>query len=257
MKIITRFYKNNRVLIWTIIGTGTLFLLWWIISLLVNSTLFPGPQVVVPEFVAHLGKGDTYLAIGGTLIRLLISIALGFFFGILLGIFGGLSVGFRAFMRPFIIVFRTIPTAAVVFIIVALLKPMFAPTIIVFLIVFPILYESVVSGITNVDQSIVDALKIDGTNVRKAVFKIYLPLSWSYILLGLVSSIGLGMKVGIMSEILAGSDSANGLGKLIRDAATIADMKGVLSYSLIAIILIGLIDIGMYFLKKKLKKYAR
>ncbi len=250
-------YKKYKVPIWTIIGIGAFIFLWWLISYFVNSSLFPGPEIVFPQFTSYLGKSDTYSAIGGTLLRLLISIALGFLFGMLLGIFGGLNESFRSFMKPFITVFRTIPTAAVVFIIIALLKPMFAPVIIVFLITFPILYESVVSGMTNIDKSIIDALRIDGTHKAKAVFKIYLPLSESYILLGLVSSVGLGMKVAIMSEILAGSDSAYGLGKLIRDASTIADMTSVLAYSLIAIVIIGIIDIGMYFLKKKYKKQTQ
>lgn len=254
MKKIKDLYRKYLIPFWTIIGIGGVFFLWWIIAFLANTTLLPGPQVVVPLFISLMGNGDIYMAVGATLLRLLISVALAFAFGIILGIFGGLYPSFRAFIKPLITVFRTIPTAAVIFVIIALLKPMFAPVIIVFLIIFPIFYESVVSGFINIDKSIVDALKVDGTNTPRAVFKIYLPLSKSYILLGLVSSIGLGMKVAIMSEILAGSDSAEGLGKLIRDASTIADMQSVLAYSLIAIILIGIIDMAMFFLKKYFKK---
>lgn len=238
----------------TILGIVGVFLLWYLIALIANTTLMPGPEIVIPIFGKLLLEANTYQAIGGTLLRLIIAIALGSIFGLILGIFGGLYPSFRAFIKPLIVVFRTIPTAAVIFIIIALLRPMFAPVIIVFLITFPILYESVVSGISNIDQSIIDASKIDGSNAFKSTFKLYLPLSKSYILLGLVSSIGLGMKVSIMAEILAGSESEIGLGKMIQNAATIADMKNVLAYSLIAIIIIGLIDIAMYLLKKRFKK---
>lgn len=254
MKKIASFYKRHLASIWSIIGIGALFFFWWLISFLVNSTLFPGPQKVIPQFFVYMGQGETYFALGGTLLRLLIAITLGFLFGLIFGILGGLYEPFKAFMKPFIIVFRTIPTAAVIFVIIALLKPMFAPVIIVFLIVFPMLYESVVTGISSIDKSIIDATKIDQSKGIKTIFKVYLPLSWSYIVLGLVSSIGLGMKVSIMSEILAGSDSEAGLGKLIRDCSTIADMTGVLAYSILAIIIIGLVDIGVHLLKKKYKK---
>lgn len=254
MRKIKDLYQKYLIAFWTIIGIGGVFFLWWFISFLAKTTLFPGPEIVIPIFVAHLGEAETYVAIGGTLLRLVIAIALGSIFGIILGIISGLNPAFRAFIRPLIVVFRTIPTAAVIYVVIALLKPMFAPVIIVFLVAFPILYDSVVTGITNVDKSIVDALRIDGTKTFRAVTRIYLPLSWSYIVLGFVSSIGLGMKVSIMSEILAGSDSAAGLGQLIRDASTIADMKNVLAYSMFALIIIGLIDIAMHLIKKKIKQ---
>lgn len=247
-------YKRYHIAMFTILGIVGVFLLWYVIALLAKTTLLPGPEIVLPIFFSLFIEGNTYLAIGGTLLRLIIAIALGSIFGLILGIFGGLYPSFRAFIKPLIIILRTIPTAAVIFIIIALLRPMFAPVIIVFLVTFPILYESVVSGISNIDSSIIDASKIDGSNDFKSVFKLYLPLSKSYILLGLVSSIGLGMKVSIMSEILAGSESEIGLGKMIQNAATIADMKNVLAYSLIAVIIIGLIDLGMHFIKKRLSK---
>lgn len=257
MKKIKDLYKSHLVLFWTIIGTLGVFLLWYLISLIANTTLLPGPQLVLPQFFAYLGVIETYSAIGWTLLRLLISSILSSLFGLILGIISGLNPAFRAFIKPFITVFKTIPTAAVIFVIIALVKPMFGPIIIVFLITFPIMYESVVSGFTSVDQTLIDSAKVDGASLFKLIFKMYLPLSYNYIILGFVSTIGLGMKVSIMSEILAGSSSALGLGKLIRDAQLIVDMQGVLAYSLMAIIIIGLIDIGIYFAKKKLKINAK
>lgn len=144
-----------------------------------------------------------------------------------------------------------------IFIIIALLKPKYAPIIVVFLITFPLIYESVVSGFKNIDPNLVNALKIDGSKTIKSVFEFYLPLSSNYIALGIASSIGLGMKVSIMSEILAGSDSAEGLGKMIRDASTTVDMVSILAYSLIAIFIIGIIDIAIYFAKNKLNKEVK
>lgn len=246
-------YKKYLVPFWTIIGIIGVFLFWYLISLLLNTSLFPGPEKVLPQFFIYLGDIETYKAIGWTLLRLLVSSILSGIFGLILGVLAGLYEPFRAFIKPFITVFKTIPTAAVIFIIIALIKPMFGPIIIVFLITFPIMYESVLSGILGVDQNIVNSAKVDGANKIKLVFRIYLPLSLNYIILGLVSSIGLGMKVSIMSEILAGSSSALGLGKLIRDSQLIVDMQSVLAYSLMAIIIIGIIDIGIYIAKKKLK----
>ncbi len=247
-------YSEHKILIYSLLGLVGVFLSWWLISFLANTTLLPGPQKVIPLFFSYLGESKTYLAIGGTLLRLIIAIALSIVAGLFLGILAGLFENFYIFFKPFVVVLKTIPTAAVIFIIIALLKPKYAPIIVVFLITFPLIYESVVSGFRNIDPNLINALKIDGSNTFKSVFKFYLPLSSNYIALGIASSVGLGMKVSIMSEILAGSDSADGLGKLIRDASAIVDMTSILAYSLIAIFIIGVIDIAIYFAKKGLKK---
>lgn len=246
-------YKKYRLILWTIVGIAGVFLVWWILSLILKTTLFPGPNKVLPEFIRFLGQANTYKAIGGTILRLLISITAGLIFGLFLGIIAGLNASFRAFIRPFIIVFKTIPTAAVIYILIVLMSPKFAPIIIVFLMTFPILYESIVSGMTSIDQTIIDAASMDGSGTFQKVFKIYLPLSWNYIVLGVVSSVGLGMKVAIMSEILSGSDSADGIGKLIRNASLTVDMTAIMAYALIAIIIIGIVDLGIHYAKKKLK----
>lgn len=246
-------YKKIRIPLWTVIGIAGVFFVWWLISYILKTSLFPGPQRVIPEMFRLLGEGRTWAAIGGTLLRLIISIAIGMAFGLLLGVIAGLNSAFKAFLRPFITIFRTIPTAAVIYILIVLVAPNVAPVIIVFLMTFPILYESILSGMTSIDPNVVEAAQIDGAGLFKKIFKIYLPLSSNYILLGLVSSIGLGMKVAIMSEILAGGESALGLGKLIQNAAITIEMKPILAYSLIAIVIIGMVDVAVYFVKKKIK----
>ncbi|MDD4006096.1 MAG: hypothetical protein PHD98_02895, partial [Bacilli bacterium] len=80
-----------------------------------------------------------------------------------------------------------------------------------------------------------------------------IPLSMPYVLLGVVSSLGLGMKISIMSEIIAGSNRISGLGRLIHLAYIEADMTRIVAISIFAIILIGLIDLAMFFAKRKLK----
>ena len=254
MNKIKDLYSQHKVLIYSLLGIIGVFLLWYLISLLANTTLFPGPEKVIPEFFSYLGQNRTYVAIGGTLFRLLIAILLSIVAGLIFGILAGLHENFYLFFKPFVVVLKTIPTAAIIFIIIALLKPKYAPIIVVFLITFPLVYESVVAGFKNIDPNLINALRIDGAKTFRSIFEFYLPLSSNYIALGIASSIGLGMKVSIMSEILAGSDSADGLGKLIRDASTTVDMTSILAYSLIAIIIIGIVDIAIYFAKRGLKK---
>ena len=246
--------NKYKIFIYTTLGILGDFLIWYLISLALNTTLFPGPEVVLPNFAKLFTLSETYASIGGTLLRLLISLALSLFIGLLFGVLGGVFERFRIFFRPFVTLLRTIPTAAVTFILIVLLKPMFATVVVTFLITFPIIYETVVSGFLSVDREIKDAMKADGAKTFKSIFKVYLPLSKDYILLGLAQILGLGMKVSIMAEILAGSDSLPGLGREIYYSSLIGDVTSILSYSLIAIIIIGLTDIALHFAKKNLKK---
>jgi ABC-type nitrate/sulfonate/bicarbonate transport system permease component len=75
-----------------------------------------------------------------------------------------------------------------------------------------------------------------------------------YILLSIVTSLGLGMKVSIMAEIVAGGSSAAGLGRLIYIANSIdGDTTQVMALSLAAILIIAIIDLLIFLVKRKMK----
>lgn len=251
--------ENKKYLkpLYIVLGIGFVFLLWWVVSLIVKATLlktFPGPQDALPLFISLASEARTWLSLGATLLRLLISFTIAFVVGSLLGMIAGIYQRFESFMKPLIITLRTLPTAAVILILIVLVKPLIAPIVIVFLIIFPLSYEAMVSGFKNVDKELKEAAKIDGASRFQIMFKVSLPLSAPYILLGVVSSLGLGMKVAIMSEIITGSSSINGLGLLIHLAYREADITRIVALSIYAVILIGLIDLMMFIAKKIISK---
>lgn len=238
-----------------ILGIIFIFLVWLIASLIINKSLFPTPFKTFATLFDMLGQPMTWLAIGGSFYRLLIAFALSFVFALVLGIFGGFFPSFKTFFNPVVVLLRTIPTAAVVVILVVLLKPHAGLYIIDFLLMFPILYEAVVSGITNIPSSVWGALKLDGgTKNWNAIRYVIVPMAFPYVSLGIIQTLGLGMKISIMSEILIGATNSNeiqGLGFLLRDAQAYNDMKTVFAIALIAIFIIGLLDVLVKVLKNK------
>ena len=246
--------KRYLPFIYIPLGIIGVFLLWEILSLTLKTTLFPGIEKIFTLFFSLFAQGSTYEAIGGTILRLVISLGISLLVGTLFGVLGGVFERFRLFFRPFVTFLRTIPTAAVIFILIVLTKPVWAPIIIVFLVTFPLMYDAVVTGFQSVPQEIKDAAKVDGAKIFSSIFRVYLPLSKDYILLGLVQMLGLGMKVSLMSEILAGSDSVAGLGRMIYYAAIEGDVALIMAVSLIAVMIIGATDLALYFAKKNLKK---
>ena len=75
-----------------------------------------------------------------------------------------------------------------------------------------------------------------------------------YIGLGIIQSLGLGMKISIMSEVLCGTNKIKGLGRMIYFANQESNMLDLLAVSIIAIIIICLLDISLNILKKMIKK---
>lgn len=245
--------KSKKILIYTILGVILLFFLWWIIAAIINSTLFPSPIQVFPAFFSYLGKGYTYQAIGGTFLRLLISFLISLFFGALLGILSGYFYRLEAILKPLIVFLRTLPTAAVVLILIVLLKPVWTPIIVSSLMMFPLFYQAFLDGVKNINKDLSEEMKMDGVNPKNSFFKVYIPVISPYILLAMIQSLGLGMKVSIMAEILAGSNSVAGLGRLIQVQYLDANATNVMALSLIAIFIIVIIDIAFHFIKKGFK----
>jgi len=246
--------KNKKIILYTSLGAVSLFFIWWIIAAIINSTLFPTPIKVIPIMFQFLGKGSTYLSIGGTFLRLLISFVISFILGMILGILAGYFYRLEAFLKPIIGFFRTLPTAAVVLILIVFLKPSFTPVIVTCLVMFPLFYQSFLDGIKNMDKNVKDDLSIEGANPFNSFFKVYVPTISPYILLAVVQSFGLGMKVSIMAEILGGSNQISGLGRAIHAEYIEANAANVIALSLIAILIIGIIDIILMVVKKSVNK---
>lgn len=249
-----KLWQNNKILIFNILGIAGVFLIWLIISLILKTSLFPGPIETFKYLFELLGLSKTYEAIFSTLLSLLISLAISLLLGLTFGVLGGYFASFRAFLKPVMTLLKTVPTAAVVFVLVTLLKPMYASIIVSSLITFPIIYEAVVSGFTSIDQDILDSLKVDGTSFIKDIFTVRIPLSYKHILLGCTQIIGLGMKVTIMAEVLTATGVQINIGSMIQYHYQFAEMLPIFAYSLIAILLIGLSDLGLHYAKKKLKE---
>ncbi|MGI6644283.1 MAG: ABC transporter permease [Bacilli bacterium] len=247
------FFKKNKKTLLTIAGVLALFLIWLILALTINSPILPSPKATFGRLFSLLGEGNTYLHIGYTLLRLLISLAFAILCGLILGILGGTFKGFYAFLNPLIVTLRTIPTASLILILISLTKIAYAPVIVSFILMFPLIYEATVNGLVNIDENIINALKIDGNRGLSSLFRVKLPLASSSINLGIIQSLGLGMKVTIMSEIISGSRNVYGLGFALRIAQEDVIYTDMWALTLIAIILIGIIELILYFVKRLLK----
>ena len=253
-----KFISNKIVL--TALGIILFFLIWFLISVIIDETtlIFPGPFKTILESVKLLGTSYLYKCLANSFLRLLIGFLISF---VLAGIFGTLSGIFNKLyiiLKPSITALKAIPTATLLFLFLVLSGAKNAPIYVVVILAFPILYEAFVGGIANMDKTIEDSIKLEGSNTLKSILKVRVPLAMPYILVGLSSSFALAFKVEIMAEVLSGN-TADGLGCAIY-AAKVNDpsnMTPIFAWSLIAIVLMLLIDLLNYELKKRIdRKYG-
>ncbi|HBM70756.1 MAG TPA: hypothetical protein DD377_05355 [Firmicutes bacterium] len=244
-------------------------LVWYLASFLLkrnqNDALpYPHDTFIKTFELLFLSQSETtWLGMAFTLYRILIGFVLSFLLGCLLGTIASLYKSFSNFLSISINIKRAIPTAAVVIVLLGIfLGPKtrwfidYVPCILTFIVAFPIIYDSFKNGLDNEDKDIIDALRLEGNlNSPRILFGIRYKDAWPYIGLGIAQSFGLSFKVSIMSEILiANSSSKMGLGSLIINEKQNGTIENVLSYALIALLIMALIDIPFIILKRRNEK---
>lgn len=248
------FFKSKYII--AVLGITLFLIIWEIVSLVINEPImiFPDPFTSIGKAIVLLTKEYTYRCIFGSLKK----IGFGFLYSLtaalILGIIAGNIKYIQELLHPTIISLKAIPTATMLFVFFVLVGFKDTPILVVILIAFPILYESVVAGFNNINGSVLDTLKLDNVNQFKKVFRVKLPLSLPYVIVGLASSFALTFKVEIMAEIMTGGTDY-GLGTIIHLERTYyhtSDMRPVFGYSLITIMIALLMSYIAYFLKKKL-----
>lgn len=237
---------------------GILFVLflWYIISVsqTYGNLVFPSPFETFAKTGELLSGSYIYKCIGMTIARTLIGFGIAFASALLLGLFAGSFPKLKTFLAPLITVLKSAPTAAFVFLFLIISGSKYASIYIVIILAFPILYESVAGGLSSISEEIKNAAKIDSGRFFEIFFKVKLPLSLRYIIVGVASSFALSFKTSIMAEIVAG-DTGYGLGSAITSYRNgePANLVPIFAITLIAITIIILVDLGSFFIKKKFK----
>ena len=220
-----------------------------------GNLIFPDPLKVLASLGEMLGNVKTYQRIGWTMLRTLEGFGIALVGALILGILGGTVKPIQVVLRPTMIVFKSAPTAAFVFLFFVLFGGREAPIFVVALLALPILYEAIVGGFNNIPKEIEDSLKVDSGRNLRGIFKVKIPIAMPFFMVGLASSFALSLKTEIMAEIITGSTNM-GLGTAIHAYRIIdaGDLTPIFAIALIAIIIILIVDLIGFFVKKHFEK---
>ena len=216
-----------------------------------NEMVIPSFESTFSSLVSLFSKEKTYHILGNTLLRLFISISISFILGVLLATLSKMYYRFKEFIKPLMILFKTLPVA----VLIILLLLMFnhdALYFIVCVVVMPLIYEATSSGLEAVDKDITDEIKMFSAINFTIIRKIYLPIATPFIITSLLQSVGLGLKVLVMAELL--TDAPNSIGyEILLNKNYINDMSVVYAWSILLIVFVLVIDFLVRIISKKLE----
>lgn len=243
--------KNERLFF--ILGIAFIFLAWFVLSASVQNAI---AMPKIPETISALGdllsKGTTYLIIAQTILRIFGTILIAFTIAIVLVIFSSLSKRFAAFINPLISLFKTMPVAVIILFLLFVFGGSKAPFFVAILVVMPIMYEATYNGVKNIDKTLIEEVRMFSNINFYVVRKIFLPLAFPYALLSILQSIGLGLKVMVMAELIA--QTKNSIGYEMAYYKSFLSMEYVFAWGIIMVLFVIVVEVLIK--KVKLKNFS-
>ncbi len=194
--------------------------LWW-----VSSSNWPPVTEILRALLDGLGTGELAQVFGSTLWRVAVGFALGSAAGVAIGLLMATVPLLNAALRPLVELLRPIPIPAVIPPLILLLGIDHAMKVFViaFSCFFPVLVNTV-GGVQAVDPTAIDVARTFQMGRLRTLLKVVLPTSLPYILAGMRTSLALSLIVGVVSEMIAGSEGIGYYVMTMQYAMRAADM---------------------------------
>lgn len=181
----------------------------------VNPVLLPPPSTVFPVLWELLATGAFVEPLASTMALLFTGFAVGTLLAVILGLLMGSIPAIYNLFEPLTEAIRPIPKPALV-------PPLFlffgagSTTMIIIIaagVFFPVLINTV-QGVRGVDQVLLDTARTFRLSRARTLLTIVFPAAMPLILTGMRISLGIGLVIVIVAEMLA---SENGIGLRILD----------------------------------------
>lgn len=182
---------------------------------LVNAVIVPPPSAVGLTFLGMLDQRDVGIALLQTLQTLFAGYAIGCLFAIVLGILMGAFRPMYDLLEPVTEFLRPIPKPALLPALMLFLGlgATMKTTLVALAVFFPVLINAA-QGARAVDPTMVSMAKTFGYGKVAVLWKILLPATAPYIFAGMRISLGIGIVVVVLAEMLT---SNGGVGTQIID----------------------------------------
>lgn len=243
----------------TIVSLAVFVLIWWGVSIYLDISYIPPPDVVYHAFIdAYMNPDPTtgrvmWDNIAASLQRVISGFILAFAIAVPLGLLMGFSRTVEEFSKPIVEVFRPIPPIAWVPIAIIVFGPILGPIGVVFIGVFFPVLSNVIFGVKSIDPILPDAAKTLGAK-RTAIFsKVIFPYTIPYIMTGVTIGLGIGWMCIVAAEMIV--TIGGGVGQYIIFKAEIGLYEYMFA-GMITIAILGLLTTELSgYVERKVSKW--
>lgn len=188
-------------------------LIWHILSRLINKEiLLASPLSVAKKLLYNMQHKFFWTTILFSLSRISLGFSLGAVLGSLLALFGSRWPLVKDLLEPLLSTIKSTPVASFIILLLIWMPSKNLSVAISFLMVLPILYTSVLAGIENTDQKLIEMAQVFRLSKVKTIRFIYLPEIYPYFHSAASVALGLAWKSGIAAEVIGNPRGSIGAG---------------------------------------------
>lgn len=207
----------------------SILVLWAIVAAFFPPTLLPGPLVVARRLGELAARGDFWVHLRATILRVVIGFALAFVVSVGAGILMGSRRLAEGVFESWVLVGLTIPglcwaVLAVMWFGITEMAPVFA----IFVVVVPMLTLNMWQGTKSLDRDLVEMARVFRASRRALLRDVVLPQLLPFCLAGARLGFALGWKVVVLSEMFGLS---SGVGYMINRSFAAYSMDDVLAWT--------------------------
>lgn len=207
------------------LASGTIVSPFWVSS----------PSLIFFALVEMVASGGLPLAIFATMLVATSGFVLGIAIGVGLGVLFGVNRIVARVLDPYLTGLYTLPRVALVPLFILWFGLGFEmKTIFTALLVFFPIFMNTLAGIRDVDDDLIDVIRVMGASRRDTILKVLVPSALAWVFAGLRISVPFALIGAVLAEMFSSSE---GLGYIISNTANQFDTAGLFAALVVTTIL--------------------
>ena len=230
---------NAAVAVYRVVLLLTILLAWqFVAASLVDPKWISRPTDIARALQGIWESGTLVSDVAATTLELVIGLLIGTLLGITVALALGLNKTAADIFAPFITLAYSFPQLAIAPLYVLWFGIYTTPKIVlVTVVVFFIMFLNVFQGLNQVDDDLMNTLRVMGARRRQVLRMVVLPSVLLFVSTGLKNAVPFGLRAAIFAEILI---STKGLGHVLSGASELFDSAAMFA-ALALIMTIGVV----------------
>jgi NitT/TauT family transport system permease protein len=236
-----------------LVVAGLWLLLWYAAYVFVGSSLvLPSPLGVFVRLSTLIFERNFALAVGWSVFRVLMSLALAIGLGVLLGGFSFLSKRFHQVISPAMLAIRSAPVVSFIVLAKLWVPSNWVPVVISLLMCLPVVWGNVLQGLGAVDERLEEMASLYNVQRSRVWTSLYLRSVWPYLNAAIFTCLGLGFKVTVAAEVL--SSPRYSIGYRLFSSTLYLDAEEAYAWTMVILLLSLMFEVWLKYLLKQRKR---